>query len=451
MKQVVRMCVLSGLYVLAPDSDLSADGFGVYTNGARAAGMGGAWVARVMDPSAIFYNVAGMTQLAGTQIYGGLSTVISSGNGVTLFGGNEFDAEDETFFLPHGYITHELGDRLAVGVGAFTPYGLGTGWDDTDFPGRFRSYEADIRTIYIQPSVAYAPVPTVSIGAGVDFVIADVQLKRQSDLSRLVLPGTPGTTFGQVTGLPPNIVAFLDTQLDASGTGWGFNVGALFKPHPAIQLGLSYRAQVTVEFEGDAAFAALPTGIVLGPGNPLGAPAGTPLDAVLAPGLPVDQQATTEITLPDQIIGGISVTPTDRWMVNADVKWTNWKDFDDVILSFENTNPGESVIEPRYDNGTSFRVGAEYLVSPAVALRGGYIRDETPAPESAVTPLLPDSDRNEFSVGLGYTTGPWQFDGYFLAEFFEDRDGPVGGDDDIPDGTYDTKALLFGMDFGYRF
>jgi long-chain fatty acid transport protein len=451
MKRFVRLCVLSGFLTLAPESDLAADGFGVYTNGARAAGMGGAWVARVMDPSAVFYNVAGMTQLTGTQLYGGFSALMVSGNSVTLFGGSEFDADDETFFLPHGYLTHEISDQFAVGVGAFTPYGLGTGWVDSDFPGRFRSYDADIRTLYIQPSVAYAPTPAFSIGAGVDFVIADVELKRQADLSRLVLPGTPGTTFGQATGLPPNGVGFLDSQLKADATAWGFAVGALFKPHPAVQLGVSYRSQVTVDFDGEATFQQLPTGIVLGAGNPLGAPPGTQLDDLLAPGIPVDQNATTEVTMPDQLVAGVSVTPTDRWMVNADVKWTNWKDFDTVNIEFENANPPTSVIEPRYENGTSFRIGTEYLVSPSVALRAGYIRDETPAPESAVTPLLPDSDRNEFSLGLGYTTGPWQFDAYGLAEFFVDRDGPVGGDDDIPDGTYDTKALLFGLDFGYRF
>ncbi len=450
MRCLVRTCALSGLLVGVSDAELAADGFGVYTNGARAAGMGGAWVARVMDPSAIFYNVAGMTQLDGTQLYGGLSSLVVWGNDVRLFDGSEFDATDETFFLPHGYITHAISDQFAVGVGAFTPYGLWTGWDHAEFPGRFRSYDADIRTIYIQPSVAFAPIPAFSIGAGVDFVIADVELKRQADLSRLVLPGTPGTTFGQATGLPPNQVAFLDSELKADGTAWGFSVGALFKPHPAVQLGLTYRSQVTVEFDGDAAFDQVPTGIVLGPGNPLGAPPGTPLDALLAAGIPADQQAHTEVTLPDQIVGGVSVTPTERWMVNADVKWTNWKDFDEVVIEFENTNPGTSVIEPRYENGTSFRVGTEYLVSPSVALRAGYIRDETPSPESAVTPLLPDSDRNELSLGFGYTTGPWQFDAYALAEFFVDRDGPVGGDDDIPDGTYDTKALLFGLDFGYR-
>ena len=439
-----------GLGLLVDAAPLGADGFGIYTHGARASGMGGAWAARVMDPSAIFYNVAGMTQLEGTQLYGGTTVIVNSGNGVSLFDGREFDQVGKTFVLPHLYLTHALNERLAVGVGLFEPYGLATEWDPANFPGRFRSFDADLKSIYVQPSVAYALTPTFSVGAGVDLVYADVELNRQSDLSTLVL-SPAGTTFGQVTGLPPNTVGFLESELAANGTGLGFNVGVLFKATPAVQLALNYRSQVTVEFEGDAEFRQLPTNIILGVGNPLGALPGTPLDVVLQPRLPVNQDASTELVFPDQLIGGISVTPAERWMVNFDVKWTNWKDFDRVVIDFEEENPENELFEPNYDNGTSFRVGTEYFVTPAVALRGGYIRDENPSPEAFVNPLLPDADRNEFSVGLGWSTGPWQIDAYGLVELFEERAGVVGAEDDIPDGEYETTAYIFGVDFGYRF
>jgi long-chain fatty acid transport protein len=450
MKSVARSSVLLGLLAASP-SPLVADGFGIYEHGARASGMAGAWVARVMDASAIYYNVAGMNQLSGTQLYVGASAILNSGNGVTLFDGRGFDQEDQTFYVPHLYLTHEVNDRVAVGVGLFSPYGLGTGWNNVDFPGRFRSYEADIRTIYVQPSASFAPSESFSIGAGVDLVYADVGLNRQSDLSTLVLNPATGTTFGQVTGLPPNTVAFLDSELEANGTGFGFNVGVLLRPSPAVQFGLNYRSQVTVDFDGDATFTPVPTNIVLEAGNPLGAPAGTPLDAVLAPRLPVDQAAQTEITLPDQVIGGVSFSPSERWMLNVDVQVTFWDDFDIVELVFVNENPGADIIDPEFETSATYRIGGEYLVNRSVALRAGYVRDENPSPERSVTPLLPDADRNDFSLGLGFTTGAWQIDVYWLGVFFKDRDGVVGADDDIPDGTYDTTAHLVGLDFGYRF
>ncbi|MFN2431397.1 MAG: OmpP1/FadL family transporter [Gemmatimonadota bacterium] len=448
MKTLVRSCAVLAWLALPPPAAL-ADGFGVYTQGARATGMGGAWVARVMDPSAVFYNVAGMSQLSGTQVYVGATTLINSGNGVTLFDGERHDQVNQTFLIPHLYLTHEVSSRFAAGVGVYTPYGLGTQWDKETFPGRFRSYEADIQSIFIQPSVSFAPRESFSIGGGVSFVYADVGLNRQTDLSTLVL-NELGTTFGQVTGLPPNTQSFLDTEFEASGTGFGYNVGVLLSPTPVFQIGLAYRSQVEIDFEGDATFAPVATGIVLGPGNPLGAPAGTPLDAVLAGRLPSDQEASTTVVLPDQVVGGISLSPSESWMVNADVKWTNWEDFDELVLDFANENPGEDVLEPAYENGTSWRIGAEWLATPSIALRAGYIRDENPVPQRSVTPLLPDADRNEFSLGFGYTTGPWQIDAFYLREIFKERAGPVGIEDDLPDGIYDTTGNLFGLDVGYR-
>ncbi len=440
-----------GLLMLLAASPVRADGFGVYTQGARATGMGGAWVARVMDPSAVFYNVAGMSQLSGTQVYGGVAFLRNSGNDVTLFeDGGQFEQRDKTFAIPHLYLTHELSDRFALGVGVFTPYGLGIEWEREGFPGRFRSYDADLKTIYVQPSVAYAAGDAFAIGAGVDFVWSDIELNRESDLATLPLTST-GATFGQLTGLPANTVGFLDSQLRADGTGVGFNLGVLVRPSPFVQLGLSYRSQVEIDYEGDAEFTQIPTGILLPPGNPLGLPGGTPLDGVLRGRLPASQAATTTITMPDQVVGGISLTPTERWMVNADLKWTNFEDFDVVLIEFAEENPGQDAIDARYENGTSYRIGTEYLLNPAFALRAGYIRDETPVPERSVTPLLPDANRNEFSLGFGYTTGPLQFDGFALLEIFEKRDGPVGADNDLPDGTYDTQGILFGLDVGYRF
>ena len=138
-------------------------------------------------------------------------------------------------------------------------------------------------------------------------------------------------------------------------------------------------------------------------------------------------------------------------MLNGDVQVTFWDDFDIVELVFENENPGVDIIDPKFENSATYRIGGEYLVSRSVALRAGYVRDENPSPERSVTPLLPDADRNDFSLGLGFTTGAWQIDAYWLGVFFEDRDGVVGADDDIPDGTYDTTAHLVGLDFGYRF
>lgn len=47
----------------------------VYGQGAAASGMGNAFAAQADNPSALHYNPAGMTQLRGIQLMGGLSLV----------------------------------------------------------------------------------------------------------------------------------------------------------------------------------------------------------------------------------------------------------------------------------------------------------------------------------------------------------------------------------------
>ncbi|HAL87456.1 MAG TPA: aromatic hydrocarbon degradation protein, partial [Deferribacteraceae bacterium] len=50
-----------------------ASGFAINEQGAKALGMGGAFAAQADDPTAVYYNPAGITQLEGTQVSLGFS------------------------------------------------------------------------------------------------------------------------------------------------------------------------------------------------------------------------------------------------------------------------------------------------------------------------------------------------------------------------------------------
>jgi len=54
-----------------PPDALGADEFTVFNQGARAAGMANAFVARASDPSAVWYNPAALARLDGFQIAAG--------------------------------------------------------------------------------------------------------------------------------------------------------------------------------------------------------------------------------------------------------------------------------------------------------------------------------------------------------------------------------------------
>ena len=54
---------------------------------------------------------------------------------------------------------------------------------------------------------------------------------------------------------------------------------------------------------------------------------------------------------------------------------------------------------------TTTALGLRWTPSPTSQWRFGYVFDETPQPEEAVSPLLPDADRNGITIGYGYTGG----------------------------------------------
>ena len=74
MSLVVRGRVLRALLalpLLALPVSAHASGFAIESQGARAMGFAGAYVAQAADPSAIYYNAAGIGFLKGKQLYVG--------------------------------------------------------------------------------------------------------------------------------------------------------------------------------------------------------------------------------------------------------------------------------------------------------------------------------------------------------------------------------------------
>ena len=71
------------LFTIIDNSPAKADGFRILDHSASATGQGAAFAAQANDPSAIYYNPAGMVQLRGVQLSGTLLLV----GGETNFNG----------------------------------------------------------------------------------------------------------------------------------------------------------------------------------------------------------------------------------------------------------------------------------------------------------------------------------------------------------------------------
>lgn len=165
-----------------PCADVVAGG---PVHGAKAAAMGTAFTALADDPSAMVYNPAGLTRIRGTHTYGGGTFVIPTTTYQSPSGQTEIT--DPQVFVPgHMYATSDFGlDDFTAGIGLYSPFGIGGRKWDRQGLTRYQSTKSMIATLWVNPSVAYRLLPTLSVGVGLDYMLAQSKSERMIDQSVL--------------------------------------------------------------------------------------------------------------------------------------------------------------------------------------------------------------------------------------------------------------------------
>ena len=438
-----------------------AQGFSVYEHDTCTMGRAGVGVASPCSGgSAVFFNPAGIVtgQAGRWNVSTGVTMIPPRGSFVPDGGGTATDLVDNNIPVPNIYVTRQIGSRFAVGVGMFAPYGLTTEWPTTS-PGRFLSYKASIKGIYIQPTVAFRVNPRIQVGAGIDIVRSAVDLKQRVDLSSQPFPGTP-YTFGTLpqTSVPVG-TDFADARLHGAATAYGAHFGIIFRPTDALSLGVRYLTGVTIEGEGYAGFTQVATGLrLLGPLSAT-LPTGTPIDAIVAGqfttgGRLVTQTVKASIPMPSQLVAGFDLRVMEGLHLMADAQLTNWSAFEQLPLTLGVIGP--DTLYENYSNTVGFRAALEYALTPKLNLRGGFLTHAAAAPDHSVTPLLPEAKRVEGTIGAGYQlTSGIRIDAAYQVIKQSDRRGRVvdwkPGDGDVNTGLYQFSASLFGVGFAFAF
>jgi len=460
------LLVIAGTAVACAALTTSAYGQGsaVYTHSACMSARNGAGIAApCRDASAVFYNPAALAMQP--SMIGVGVTGIRTDNTFTYKDpspvanpGTVVERDPALTPVPHAYASFRVGERVALGLGAWAPYGLGIEWP-LDFEGRYVSYKTGVRGIYIQPTLAFQLVPNrVSIGLGVDAVRGSIEINQRMDLGALQLPQLP-VRLGAL--LPAtNGVDFADVGL--SGNAWGVtgHVALFAQLSEKLAFGARYMHSVDLDLEGDADFTQINTGIQLPAGNPLGLPAGTPVDGMLTPqfgagGPLVDQTVKTTVPMPAQAVVGIAYQATPALNLMVDGQWYGWSKWDAFPLEMEAAPKDTLLLE--YDDAYVLRLGADFTVSEALTLRAGFTTNTAAAPDVTVTPLLPENERSYVSGGLSYDITPGLgVDGFFMYVMQPDRAGRVRGREpnqgtELNIGTYTADAFLFGVTLAYRF
>ncbi len=407
--------------LLAFTGMVGAAGYSIYEQGAAATAQAGAFAARANDPSAVFYNPAGIArQQAGIDI--GTTLIFTSSEfegGAPLLGipSAKHEAEPGMFYPSTVYAIAPLGtlglpsvvENVSVGFGFFTPFGLGTEWKD-DFSGKWISEFAEIQTFYFNPVVA-VDMGVFTVGVGVQAVHATVSMERDvrqaaswpNDLAKMELEGN-------------------------NGLNWGYNLGFQVIPTEWLMIGASYRSEVVTELEGTADFS-----------------------EVLVPGtFPPSADVESEIPCPEIVAIGVAVNPIEALTVEANLVMMKWSVFDELPMTFLAPYAALSQVVPEhYENSRSYRIGAEYQINDGLALRAGYLYDESPQPSESVSPMLPDAARNSVQFGVGYKVGDVRIDAAYMWLKMVER--TTSNNHNNFNGTYNSGANMFALSVGYAF
>jgi long-chain fatty acid transport protein len=432
------MPVLAVAAAVLATSPAFAAGFGIFEQGTKAMGMAGAFTAQADDPSALFHNPAGIAFQEERDFALGFTWIRSleaefQGSDAG-FPGPGVSEEQETLseFPPHAYWVQPMSQNWTFGLGVMTPFGLTTEWKDVpNFSGRFISHLASLTAIDVNPTFGWQATPNLGLAVGAIGRFSTVELERN-------VP-----QFNPFTQTVADI-ATLHLEGDFDNSGYGWNAGLLHRVGGGnFSWGLSYRSQISVDYEGDAELTQNLTG--------------TPFDALIATRLPFGSTFPVEtgIDFPDMASLGFAYRFTPTFLAELDLNWTGWSSFDKLDIVFPEGQLPSSTIPEEYEDANNYRLGFAWDTSATNQWRFGVVFDETPQPEPAVSPLLPDSDRLGYTLGWGHEGNRVDFDLALMYLTFDDRTRDENFSASAEDraaeyfGTYNTEAVLLGLTLGF--
>ncbi|HVS03156.1 MAG TPA: outer membrane protein transport protein [Thermoanaerobaculia bacterium] len=431
----VRGALVVAALVVVAAAPAGSAGFGIFEQGSQAMGMAGAFTAQADDPSAIFHNAAGLAFFTERDIMVGTTLITNtetSFRGAAPFPGPGVTADQESvvFFPSHAYYVQPINERMTFGFGFFTPFGLATEWENPDtFPGRFISYEAELQSFDLTPNIGWRLTPNFGIGIGAIARASTVELNQRAGLVN------PFANFA--------VVDIADVSLESDWEiGYGFQLGLLHRVNSSFSWGLSYRSQVDTDYAGEADFTQISTGI-------------PQLDAVVAASLPFGAPVAVEtgIDFPDMASLGLAFALSRNTTLEVDANWTGWSSFDTLVIDFDDARDRGSELDverrEEWDDAWNYRLGFAWRRPGGSEWRLGYVFDETPQPERAAGPLLPDNDRNGFTVGYGSPRdGGMYWDVALMYLVFDEREVRESIDNFF--GTYEQTAWLLGITVGWN-
>lgn len=406
---IITVTGLAAALSFFPPTGANAGGFALKEQSTAAQGNAFAGAtAGAEDVTYMFYNPAGLIRHADHQaaailnyfaVQGETADADAGVGGESASGDAAVDA-----LVPAIYAMWSVSPDLKLGIGINSPFGLKTEYSQT-WAGRFHAVESDIRTININPAIAYRINDVFSVGAGLQIQKIDVTL------SNMVNFGGP------------------DLLAEVTGDDWGFGatLGLLAELSDDTRFGFGYRSRVNHTIKGK-------------------------LD--IGGGLIVSN-ASVDFTSPDMATAGIYYDINSQWAVMGELAWTRWSSFDELRVV---NSVGPNLTPEDWEDVWYLALGATWRPNETWAVRAGVGYDQAPIPDNRRTPRITDEDRIFVALGAQVRPTPTiTIDAAYSHLFIKDGsiDLPAGynGDPALPALTanYENSADIVSVQAVFHF
>ncbi|MEZ8822839.1 outer membrane protein transport protein [Vibrio amylolyticus] len=423
-------------------AQVAAAGFQLNSQSATGLGRAFAGDAVIADnASAISRNAAALALFDRTEVSLGANVIQSevdvTGTTYTNPSSSTSVADtqnDATSFVPNLFIAHPINEQFAVGFGAYSNFGTTNEFDSnwgaktgsviqspagtTVVPGADAfGGTTNVSSMNLLLAASYRINDQWSIGGGLDIIHGEGELKRQSEMNNITTPdGVNFTPTGTTT--TSNLM-----DVDASGWGVGFNLGAVYEMNENNRFGLSYHyspeieASGTVSYQGNANIGDLK--------------------------MPLPSMAE---------FSGYHRIEDTKFAVHYSIQYISWSDFDALV-----TTDGTNIKDYKWKDTFHYSIGGTYYINQNWEARVGYMFDEG-VQDTLTSVSVPDSDRQWFSAGASYHFNADQtldlgFT-YLVGEKVAVTDTISGGAAAgglTLNTTTKATAILFGAQYTHRF
>ena len=407
----IRLCPALALWLVAASA--MGEGFRNPTIGTFGLGRSGGRIAQVDDASAVQQNPANLVGITNAEAQLTPSVVyISADFHSAAAPGQSASTRDPWKILPNFFVSVPLkNDRLAVGLGVTTPYGLGNEWNTgssafaqpTGVLTYYAPHSSQLTTINFNPSVAVR-LGKIRMGAGLDVMWSDLELKQ------FLSPNVPN----------------LEAHAQGDGVGCGGNLGITWDVTDHQRLAVTYRSTMTVDYSGTTKFSSF---------------AGVP-----------NASFGSQIKFPNIIAAGYGIDLTDTVRLETDFEWIQFSQFKNLPVNVGPNYlgvPSQNIPQNWKDTFTA-GIGGDWKFAEHWTLRAGYQYFESPVPDSTFSPTIPDANQNVITLGLGWKSRHHALEAAYGLDFYDERQ-IANNQNPAFNGKYTFNVHLFSFAYRYSF